>query len=45
MKNTYNNKYLLDKFLDLHFENWPDIIVLEKVVVKSFLMIYINRNV
>lgn len=44
-KSKYNNRYLLDKFPDLRFENELDIIVLENTVVENLLIIYADRNI
>lgn len=44
-KSKYNNRYLLDKFPNLRFENKLDIIVLENTVVEDLLIIYADGNI
>lgn len=44
-KNKCNNKYLSDKFPDLHFENWLNIMTLDSKVVETLLIICTNRNI
>lgn len=43
-QNKCNNRYLLDKFLNLYFKNQSDIIVLKSVIIKSLLIIYTNKK-
>ena len=44
-KDKCRNKHLSDKFLDLHFWNWPDITALESAIIKYLLIICANENV
>lgn len=43
-KNKWNNRYSLDKFSDLRFSYWPNIIVLENAIVKGLLIICANKK-
>lgn len=45
IKYKYNNWYLLDKLLGLHFENWSNIIGLKSVAINDLLRICVNKNV
>lgn len=45
IKNKYNNSHLFDQFLDFSFKNWINIIALERMVVKNWLKIFVDKNI